>query len=70
MAATGGNFQFSWNTVNPYPPVGYQVQYTTNLAAPNWINLGSVFTGTTATLSTTNSMSIDRQRVYRVLLVQ
>ena len=70
MTATGGNSQFSWNTVNTYPAIGYQVQYTTNLSAPNWINLGGVLTGTNATLSATNSIGINRQRFYRVLLVQ
>ena len=69
-AASGGNFKFSWNVLNAYPAVGYQVQYTTNLSAPNWINLGVVVTGTNATLSATNSNGTDRQRFYRVLLVQ
>lgn len=70
MSATGGNFQFSWNTVNTYPVVGYQVQYTTNLARANWINLGGVLTGSTPTLSASDTISTNTQRFYRVLLVQ
>jgi hypothetical protein len=67
---TGGNFQFSWNAVNTYPAVGYQVQYTTNLVATNWINLGWVLTGSGTTVSSTDTVSTNRQRFYRVLLVQ
>jgi probable HAF family extracellular repeat protein len=70
MTTTGGNFQFSWNTVNTFPPIGYQVQTATNLTSANWINLGGVLPGTTATLSATNTIGTDAQRFYRVLLVQ
>ena len=34
ITTIGGNLQFSWNAVNTYPPVAYQVQYTTNLTSP------------------------------------
>jgi hypothetical protein len=68
--AAGGNFNLSWNTVNTYPAVGYQVQYTTNLASPDWINLGGVLTGPGPTLSATDTDRADAQRFYRVLLVQ
>jgi probable HAF family extracellular repeat protein len=70
MILTGGNFQFSWNTVNTYPAVGYQVQYTTNLAPANWINLGGVLAGVGPTISATDTIGTDAQRFYRVLLVQ
>ena len=66
MSATGGNFQFSWNSVNTYPAVGYQVQYTTNLVSGPWVNLGGVQT----TTSFTDTASSDKQRFYRVMLVQ
>jgi hypothetical protein len=68
--ASGGNFIFSWNTVNAYPFVSYQVQYSTNLATANWINLGGVLSGTGPTLSVTNAIGSDPQRFYRILLVQ
>jgi probable HAF family extracellular repeat protein len=70
MTMTNGAFQFSWNTVNTYPAVGYQMQTTTNLTSPNWINLGPVLTGVGPTISTTDTNSTDAQRFYRVLLVQ
>jgi hypothetical protein len=66
MTATGGVFQFSWNTVDAYPPVGYQVQTTTNLASGIWTNLGGVLTGASATVTN----STERQGFYRILLVQ
>jgi len=70
MAVNGGSFQFTWNTVNAFPAVGYQVQYTTNLASQNWVNLGGVLTGAGPTISATDMTSINAQRFYRVLLVQ
>jgi probable HAF family extracellular repeat protein len=69
-SVSGGVFHFSWNTVNAYPSVGYQMQYTTNLANTNWSNLGGVLTGTNATLSATDTNSPNPQRFYRLLLVQ
>ncbi|HSY43792.1 MAG TPA: immunoglobulin domain-containing protein [Candidatus Acidoferrum sp.] len=68
IAKTGGAFQFSWNTVNTYPPIGYQVQYTANLFPANWLNLGSVLTGPAATLSLTNSIGANPQGFYRLVL--
>jgi len=65
-AASGGNIQFSWNLLNTYPAVGYQVQYTTNLISGPWLNLGGVQT----TTSSTDTASSDKQRFYRVMLVQ
>ena len=72
QAITGspGHFTFSWNAVNTYPALGYQVQYTTNLAPANWINLGGVLTGPGPTLSATDTNRSDAQRFYRILLVQ
>jgi hypothetical protein len=70
MTVTGGNMTFSWNTVNTFPPVGYQVQYTTNLSASNWLNLGTVLTGAGPTISATDTNITDAERFYRVLLVQ
>lgn len=67
---TAGKIQLRWNTVNTFPVVGYQVQYTTNLSDQAWINLGGVITGTNATLSATNLIGSDLQQFYRVQLVQ
>jgi hypothetical protein len=65
-----GNFQFSWNTVNTYPPVGYQVQYTTNLASGIWINIGSVLYGSGSTMTFSIPWTSGPQYLYRVFLVQ
>ena len=56
--------------MNTYPPVGYQVQYTANIASTNWIDLGGVLTGADPTISTTDTTPTDARRFYRVLLVQ
>ena len=69
IVISGGNFQFSWNVVNTYPAVGYQVQYTTNLVTPDWTNLGGVLFGSD-TIIATDALGPDQQRFYRVLLVQ
>jgi len=48
------------------PGVKYQVQYTTNLAGTNWVNM-STNAATSSTLSLTNHPGSDRQRFYRIL---
>ena len=67
-ATTGNGVTLSWNTLSG---LGYQVQYTTNLANPNWINLGPTQTATNNTLSMSlsNSPPVVSQRFYRLLLV-
>jgi hypothetical protein len=47
----------------------YQLQYNSNLSSSNWINLGSLFTATGATLNTTDSVTNGPQRFYRVVLL-
>jgi Immunoglobulin I-set domain/Immunoglobulin domain len=68
--SSGGSINLSWTTLNSVPPLTYQLQYCTNLASPNWINLGGVLTNTITSLSVSDSTSTDAQRFYRVLLVQ
>jgi autotransporter-associated beta strand protein len=58
------NLSIGWSAV---VGVTYQVQYTTNLAQPNWLPLGSIMaTGTNASLSD-NSLP-QPQRFYRVII--
>jgi uncharacterized repeat protein (TIGR03803 family) len=45
----------------------YQLQYNSDLNSSNWINLGSPFTATGATLSTTDSLTNAPQRFYRLV---
>ena len=46
----------------------YQLQYNSDLSSTNWINLGSPFTATGPTLSTTDSLTNALQRFYRLVL--
>jgi hypothetical protein len=64
-----GKVTASFNSVPSYPPVSYQVQVTTNLAAPNWVNVGAVNTGTNSMLGFTNTIG-SGQNYYRVQLIQ
>ena len=61
-------FNLTWNAVSG---LVYQVQYTTNLLQPNWLNLGPSMTAnnSTLTVSDTNGPSSSPQRFYRVLLI-
>jgi uncharacterized repeat protein (TIGR03803 family) len=67
-SATNGSFIFSWPVVDANPPVGYQVQYTTNLASGVWTNIGGVITN--GNTSFTNSVDSNSQGFYRVQLIQ
>ena len=53
---------FNWNSMTGFV---YQVQYSTNLASTNWINL-STNTATGPVLSLTNSYGSDPRRFYRI----
>ena len=48
--------------------VGYQVQYTTDLNAGVWNNLGDVATAAVDTLTVSDVIGQDPQRLYRVIL--
>ena len=65
--ATGGTFTFSWLPLNTYPPVGYQIQYTTNLMS-GWSNIGSIITN--GVTSFTTAIGYNPQNYYRVQIVQ
>jgi subtilase family serine protease len=59
-------FNLSWSTTANQV---YQVQYTTNLFQPNWINLGGTMTatGSVLTLQDTNSIYSTPSRYYRIV---
>ncbi len=44
----------------------YQLQYTTNLIQPTWVNIGNAITASNTVLSATNTFGSDKQRFYRV----
>jgi hypothetical protein len=63
---TTAGFNLTWNTIAGQV---YQVQYTTNLAQPNWIDLGSPLTASTNTLTLqdTDAITASPSRFYRVV---
>ena len=65
FAASNGLYTFTWSAVANQ---AYQLQYATNLTAPNWIDLGSPVTATSNSVSTTDAAGADDQRFYRVRL--
>jgi hypothetical protein len=56
---------FTWSTL---PDVSYLVQYQTNLAQTNWLNLGGSIIAATNTLTVldTNALLNSPQRFYRI----
>jgi len=67
FTAGNGTYNFTWSAVSNQM---YQLQYTTNLAAPVWTDLGSPVTTTSNIVSTTDLPGTGQQRFYRVQLVQ
>jgi len=64
LTTTG--FNLTWSALSG---LSYQLQYTTNLSQPNWINLGGPQTSTagTLTLQDTNGISSSPSRFYRIV---
>jgi hypothetical protein len=62
------DFNFTWNTT---AGATYQVQYKTNLAQSDWINLGAAATvnDSTFTMTDTNALQLSPQRFYRLQVV-
>lgn len=58
---------FTWTAI-----VGknYQLQFKTNLLQANWNNLGAVIPASGSTASTTDSITTNKQRFYRVFQTQ
>jgi len=54
---------FSWSAISN---LTYQLQYTTNLMAPAWTDLGSPITATTNLATAIETNTADVQRFYRV----
>ncbi|HEX5219981.1 MAG TPA: DUF4082 domain-containing protein, partial [Verrucomicrobiae bacterium] len=61
-----GTMQFAWSAV---PGFTYQVQYTTNLAAPDWTNLGGPIAATNVTSWLTDPIGNEPQRFYRIMIL-
>jgi hypothetical protein len=68
VATQGGtNFTFSFGAV---PGQIYQIQYTTNLAPANWIDLGGPIQATNSVLSISDAINRNPQLFYRAVLLQ
>jgi subtilase family serine protease len=65
VVASNGELLFHWSAM---PGFSYQLQYTTNLAAPSWTNSGSAMVATNGAVAATNAITADPQRFYRVVL--
>lgn len=60
-------WELNWNAVSNHV---YQLQFTTNLAQPDWQDLGSSITATNGSISTFLTPGTGAQRFYRIYLVQ
>ncbi len=63
---SGGSFTFTWSSAEGQ---SYQIQTETNLAQPNWTNLGSSFVATNSTMTTAEPVGTNEQQYYRILFV-
>jgi hypothetical protein len=64
-ARAAGSISLTWAAVSG---ASYQLQYTTNLSAANWINLGSPVTAGNGVITASDNQPTDPQRFYRVVL--
>jgi hypothetical protein len=67
VSSAEGTFSLAWSAQAKFT---YQLQYTTNLAAPVWQNLGSPITATNGTVASSDIPGADLQRFYRVQWAQ
>jgi subtilase family serine protease len=63
---TSASPQFSWNAVSN---ITYQIQFTTNLAAPTWQNLTSFSAPTNCVMTFTDTLSQSTEKFYRILVI-
>ena len=66
LAPGGGSFQLAWTAL---AGAAYQVQYLTNVAQTNWLNLGGVITATNNPMTFSASIVSGPERFYRVALL-
>lgn len=67
VVKTASDFSLTWNSASG---LSYQLQYATNMANPNWMNLGApvVATGNSMTITDGSAGSSSHQRFYRLIL--
>jgi hypothetical protein len=67
VALSPGNaVGFTWNAMSG---LAYQVQYTTNLSQPDWINLGGPIQATNGFLNASDTIGSGPHRFYRLFLL-
>jgi subtilase family serine protease len=66
IRASSGTVNLTWTTM---AGLAYQVQYKTNLASANWLNLGGLTNATSGTMSAPDVIGPGSGRFYRVALV-
>jgi uncharacterized repeat protein (TIGR03803 family) len=66
VALTSETLRLTWSTE---PGGVYQLQYTSDLSASNWVNLSSAFTATGTTLTAIDTVASGLRRFYRVALL-
>ena len=64
VALTNGSVQFDWSAM---PGFSYQLQYSTNLAAPVWIDSGNAVMATNGIVVAVDALPVDPQRFYRIV---
>jgi uncharacterized repeat protein (TIGR03803 family) len=64
VTQAGGTITFTWSASQGQ---NYQLQYNTNLATTNWINLGAAVTATNSLMEASDNTSPASQRYYRVV---
>jgi hypothetical protein len=62
----GGMLTLTWSA---FAGRTYQLQYTTNMTAGNWNDLGTPTTATDSTVTASDTLGQDQQRFYRVALL-
>jgi hypothetical protein len=62
----GNSFTFTWSTSTNYL---YQIQATTNLAPANWTNIGGPITASNSTATNSQTIGVNSQHFYRIVLL-
>ena len=66
VSSSNGSVALSWAA---QPGLAYQLQYTTNLTTPSWVNIGSPITATNGVIGAADALPADSQRFYQLLLL-
>jgi hypothetical protein len=62
--AYSGALSLTWNAIEGET---YQLQYTTNRAPANWLDLGDPIAATNSTMTVSDIVVLDPKRFYRLI---